>query len=72
MFPYRIVIEWSESEGLYVATVPALAGCSAHGASAEAATHEGIVAGTALLENMRENGLPLPASDLRDPPARVA
>ena len=72
MFPYRIVIEWCESDGLYVATIPALAGCSAHGATADEATREGVVAGTALLENMRDNGLALPASDLRDPPARVA
>jgi predicted RNase H-like HicB family nuclease len=30
---YEIILYWSDADGLYVAEVPELAGCMAHGAS---------------------------------------
>jgi hypothetical protein len=37
-FGYRIVVEWSDEDEAFAARVPALAGCAAHGPSAEDAT----------------------------------
>jgi predicted RNase H-like HicB family nuclease len=39
-FKYRIVVEWSDEDQAFVARVPVLPGCAAHGATAEKATHE--------------------------------
>ena len=40
-FPYRILGEWSEEDGAFVARVPALPGLAAHGKTPEKATREG-------------------------------
>lgn len=62
-FPYRIVVEWSGEDGVFVARVPALPGCSAHGATPEAATREARRAADAMLDVLREDHSPLPPSD---------
>jgi predicted RNase H-like HicB family nuclease len=62
-FPYRIEILYSSVDGCYVARVPSLRGCSAHGATPEEATAEARVAAGAMLEIMREHGEPIPPPD---------
>jgi len=37
MFKYETIIYWSDEDQLYLAEVPQLSGCIAHGASYEAA-----------------------------------
>ena len=39
-FSYRVVVEWSGEDAAFVARVPALAGCAAHGRTPESATRE--------------------------------
>jgi antitoxin HicB len=62
-FRYRIVTEWSDEDQVFVARVPVLPGCAAHGATAEKATLEAERAGAAILEVMREDGRPPPPED---------
>jgi antitoxin HicB len=62
-FRYRIVVEWSEEDRAFVARVPVLPGCAAHGATAERATHEAERAAALMLEVMLEDGRPLPPED---------
>jgi predicted RNase H-like HicB family nuclease len=63
-FEYRVVVEWSAEDQAFVARVPALAGCAAHGRTPERATREVIVAASVMLDSMKAHGLPLPAKDL--------
>lgn len=37
MHKYEIILYWSEDDGAFIAEVPELPGCSAHGNSADAA-----------------------------------
>jgi len=62
---YRIIIQWSDEDQVYIARVPALgSGCAAHGSTpAKAAKEIEIVVGM-FLENMAERGNPIPASDV--------
>lgn len=62
-FRYRIVVEWSDEDRAFVARVPALPGCLAHGKTAETAAHQARNAAEAMLEVLREDGRPLPAED---------
>jgi antitoxin HicB len=62
-FRYRIVTEWSEEDQVFVARVPALPGCSAHGDSPERAAKEARIAAEAILDVMHEDGDPIPAPD---------
>jgi predicted RNase H-like HicB family nuclease len=63
-FPYRVVVEWSDEDSSFVARVPALAGCAAHGRAPESATREAVIAARGIIESMREHGDALPASDV--------
>ena len=60
---YRIVVEWSDDDQAFVARVPALPGCAAHGATAEKATREAERAAARMLDVLREDGRPLPPED---------
>jgi antitoxin HicB len=62
-FKYRIVVEWSDEDQAFVARVPVLPGCAAHGATAEKATHEAERAAALMLEVLREDGRALPPED---------
>jgi antitoxin HicB len=62
-FRYRILVEWSDEDQTFIARVPALPGCLAHGPSAEKATHEAEVAAGLILDVMREDGKQLPPED---------
>ena len=63
MFPYRIVVEWSQEDGCYVSRVPALPGCMAHGDSPEEAVKEAQVGAEGILEVMEETGRSIPPPD---------
>jgi predicted RNase H-like HicB family nuclease len=62
-FRYRIILEWSDEDAAFVARVPALPGCAAHGKTAEEAAREARRAAEAMLAVLREDGNPLPAED---------
>jgi predicted RNase H-like HicB family nuclease len=56
---YPIVVFWSDSDGCWIADVPDLESCTAHGDTAEEAVREALVARTACIEAARDHGLPL-------------
>lgn len=62
-FPYRILVEWSAPDEAYVARVPALPGCAAHGDTEAEAAHEARTAADAILAAMRDHQRPLPPPD---------
>ena len=63
-FPYRIVVEWSGEDELFIARVPALPGCAAHGRTAEGAVREATVAARSILASLRAHGAPTPPEDV--------
>ncbi len=54
-FRYRILVEWSDEDQAFIARVPALPGCLAHGATADKAAHEAEVAAGLILDVMKED-----------------
>jgi predicted RNase H-like HicB family nuclease len=60
MSDYPIVIYWSDEDDAYIADVPDLRYCSAHGPTPEAALHEVRIAMAAWLDVARERGKPIP------------
>lgn len=60
MSKYEIIIYWSNADGAYVAEVPELPGCAAHGATAEAALANAQEAIILWLDTAREFGDPIP------------
>ncbi|WP_373046743.1 type II toxin-antitoxin system HicB family antitoxin [Vulgatibacter sp.] len=64
---YSIHVTWSEEDDCFVARVPALPGCAAHGASAAEATANAEDAAALLLEVMAEHGEPPPTEDSEPP-----
>ena len=61
MKDYPILIFWSDEDQAYIADVPDLRHCSAHGETPEEALREVQVAMEAWLEVAREQGKPIPA-----------
>lgn len=61
MTKYEVVIYWSKEDGAYIAEVPQLAGCVAHGDSQEEALHNAQDAISLWLRTAREFGDPIPA-----------
>lgn len=62
-FRYRILVQWSNEDQAFIARVPALPGCLAHGPSAEKAIRAVEVAAGLILDVMREDGRRLPPED---------
>ena len=60
MHRYEVIICWSEEDQVFVAEVPELLGCAAHGDSPDAALTQVQEAITLWLESAREFGDPLP------------
>lgn len=58
---YEIILYWSEEDAAYVAEVPELPGCMAHGDSHEAALANVKDAMGLWLDVARERGQPVPA-----------
>ncbi len=57
---YEVIIYWSAEDQVYVAEVPELPGCAAHGDSAELALTHAQEAITLWLDTAREFGDPIP------------
>jgi predicted RNase H-like HicB family nuclease len=57
---YEIIIYWSQEDQVFVAEVPELAGCVAHGASQETALANAQSAMELWLQTAREFGDPIP------------
>ena len=60
MHKYETIIYWSEEDRTYVAEVPELSGCIAHGATPEAALKEAHQAITLWIDTAKEFGDPVP------------
>jgi len=60
MDKYELIIYWSEVDQLFIAEVPELAGCIAHGNSREMALKNVNDAIELWLETAREFGDPIP------------
>lgn len=65
MNKYEIIIFWSEEDQVFVAEVPELPGCSAHGATHEAALTNAQEAIRLWIDTAREFGDPIPAPKRR-------
>ena len=60
MNKYEIIIYWSDEDQAFVAEVPELPGCSAHGATQEAALANAKDALSLWVETAKEFGDPVP------------
>ena len=60
MHKYQITIFWSDEDGMYVAAVPDLPGCSALGDSHEEALREAQIATSLWIDTAKEFGHPIP------------
>lgn len=57
---YEVIIYWSNEDGVFIAEVPELPGCAAHGDSREAALASVDEAIRLWLDTAREFGHPIP------------
>ncbi len=60
MHKYEIIIYWSEEDQIFVADVPELSGCMAHGDTHQQALAHADEAVTLWLDTAREFGDPVP------------
>lgn len=60
MFKYETIIYWSDEDGVYLAEVPELPGCVAHGDSYEAALGQAQEAIQLWIDTAAEFGDPIP------------
>lgn len=60
MHKYGIIIYWSDDDDLFIAEVPELPGCMAHGDTQEAALAEAQVAIGLWVDTASELGHPVP------------
>jgi predicted RNase H-like HicB family nuclease len=60
MKDYYIIVFYSEDDKAYIADIPDFEMCSAHGDTPEEALHEVLIAKEAIIDTMRERGLPIP------------
>jgi predicted RNase H-like HicB family nuclease len=60
MYKYEIIIYWSSEDDAFIAEVPELPGCMAHGPTADAALAECQEAIQLWIDTAREFGDPVP------------
>lgn len=60
MHRYEIIIYWSDEDQAFVAEVPELPGCAAHGGAPDEALEQAQEAITLWLDTAREFGDPIP------------
>jgi predicted RNase H-like HicB family nuclease len=65
---YHIIVFWSEEDGCWIADVPDLRYCSAHGETASEAAAEAEEAIVLWLEVAREKNIPIPEPTYRPTP----
>jgi predicted RNase H-like HicB family nuclease len=61
MNKYEVIIYWSEEDRVFVAEVPELPGCMAHGDTHEAALASAQEAIQLWLDTARQHGDPIPS-----------
>ena len=59
-YKYELIVSWSEDDAVFVADVPELPGCLAHGITPAAAVSSAQEAIALWLEVAREAGRPIP------------
>lgn len=60
MYRYEVIIYWSSEDDAFVAEVPELPGCMAHGEDSESALKEAQEAIALWIETAKEFGDPIP------------
>ena len=60
MHRYEVIIYWSEEDQAFIAEIPELPGCAAHGSTPDAALAESQRAIGLWLDTAREFGDPIP------------
>ncbi|MDR1687474.1 MAG: type II toxin-antitoxin system HicB family antitoxin [Clostridiales bacterium] len=60
MSKYSVLIQYDERDNIYVASIPELQGCMAHGSSQEEAVKEINIALDLWLETIREENRQIP------------
>ena len=60
MIKYEVVIYWSEEDQVFVAEVPELSGCTAHGSTQEGALSNAQEAVRLWIDTAHEGGDPVP------------
>ena len=60
MHRYEVIIYWSEEDQAFIAEVPELPGCAAHGPTSDAALAESQRAIDLWLDTAKEFGDPIP------------
>lgn len=60
MYKYEVIIYWSSEDEAYVAEVPELPGCMAHGPTQEAALRHAQEAIALWIDTAREHGDAIP------------
>ena len=60
MLNYEIILYWSDEDGVFVAEVPELPGCMAHGDTQEAALAKAKDAMQLWIDTAKEFGDPVP------------
>jgi predicted RNase H-like HicB family nuclease len=60
MIKYEVIIYWSEEDGVFVAEVPELPGCAAHGPTQESALGSALDAVRLWIDTAKEFGDPIP------------
>ena len=65
MNKYEVIIYWSEEDEAFVAEVPELSGCAAHGPTQEAALASAQEAIRLWIDTAKEFGDPIPEPKLR-------
>ncbi|GDY08210.1 hypothetical protein LBMAG52_16960 [Planctomycetia bacterium] len=69
---YSMIIEWSDADAAFVATLPEFPSNRTHGATYEEAARNGQEVLGMLIDVYRDDGKPLPEPRvLRDPPVLV-
>ena len=64
MAEYSIFIQYDPTDQIFVASIPELPGCMAHGETREQALEEIDIAKNLWIETAKEEGLPVPEPHL--------
>ena len=57
---YEVIVYWEKTDRLFVADVPELPGCMAHGSTKTEAVQNAEAAITLWIETARTDGIPIP------------
>ena len=58
---YSILVKYDETDGIFIASVPDLQGCNAHGNTPDEAVREVLIVQDMWLKTAEEKGLNIPA-----------